>query len=77
MLLTLPDWERVIDRPVPEPVAAPIVGVDLGGNRAWSAAVAIWETGRVEAVAVHARGAGTLRSRSGATGSPAEPTAGS
>ena len=52
MLLTLPDWERVIDRPVPEPVAAPIVGVDLGGNRAWSAAVAIWETGRVEAVAV-------------------------
>ena len=52
MLLTLPDWERVIDRPIPEPAGAPIVGVDLGGNRAWSAAVAIWETGRVEAVAV-------------------------
>ena len=58
MLLTLPDWERVIDRPVPEPVAAPIVGVDLGGNRAWSAAVAIWETGRVEAGSGHARGTG-------------------
>ena len=52
MLLTLPDWERVIGRPIPEPAGAPIVGVDLGGNRAWSAAVAIWETGRVEAVAV-------------------------
>ena len=52
MLLTLQDWERVIGRPIPEPAGAPIVGVDLGGNRAWSAAVAIWETGRVEAVAV-------------------------
>ena len=30
----------------------PIVGVDLGESRAWSAAVGIWQTGRVEAVAV-------------------------
>ena len=31
--------------------AAPIVGVDLGGGRAWSAAVAVWRNGRVEALA--------------------------
>ena len=30
----------------------PIVGVDLGGGRAWSAAVAVWGNGRVEARAV-------------------------
>ena len=30
----------------------PIVGADLGGGRAWSAAVAVWRNGRVEALAV-------------------------
>ena len=29
-----------------------IVGIDLGGGRAWSAACAIWQSGRVEALAV-------------------------
>ena len=29
-----------------------MVGIDLGGGRAWSAAVAQWENGRVECVAV-------------------------
>ena len=30
----------------------PIVGIDLGAGRAWSAAVAIWQSGRREALAV-------------------------
>ena len=52
MLLAVSDWQRVEARPVPERVGRPIVGVDLGGGRAWSAAVAVWRNGRIEAVAV-------------------------
>ena len=52
VLLTVSDWERVIARDVPERQGRPIVGVDLGGGRAWSAAVAVWGNGRVEARAV-------------------------
>ena len=39
-------------REVPEREGRPIVGVDLGGGRAWSAAVALYANGRVEARAV-------------------------
>ena len=52
VLLTVTDWERVTAREVPERQGRPIVGVDLGGGRAWSAAVAVWGNGRVEARAV-------------------------
>ena len=52
MLLTVDDWERLVSRPVPERSGRPIVGVDLGGGRAWSAATAVWKTGRVEVLAV-------------------------
>ena len=52
MLLTVDDFERVCARPVAAREGRPIVGVDLGGGRAWSAAVAIWRTGRVEGLAV-------------------------
>ena len=52
MLLTVDDWARVTARPVPERDGAPVVGIDLGGGRAWSAAVAMWKSGRVEALAV-------------------------
>ena len=52
MLLTVDDWERVCARPVPSRVSRPIVGVDLGAGRAWSAAVAAWRSGRVECMAV-------------------------
>ena len=51
-LLTVSDWERVLKRPVPERVGKPILGVDLGQSRAWSAAVALWRNGRVEVLAV-------------------------
>ena len=52
LLLTPDDWRRVIARPVPDRDGAPIVGIDLGGGRAWSAAVAAWRSGRIEAMAV-------------------------
>ena len=52
VLLTVDDWERVTGRPVPEREGRAIVAVDLGGGRAWSAGVAIWRSGRVEALAV-------------------------
>ena len=52
MLLTLEDWEAATARPVPEREGTPTVGIDLGGGRAWSAAVGIWPNGRTEAVAV-------------------------
>ena len=50
-LLTVDDWKLVEARPVGLPAGRPIIGVDLGGGRAWSAAVAIWESGRMEAIA--------------------------
>ena len=52
VLLTTADWEQIESRPVPERVGKPIVGVDLGGGRAWSSAVAVYPNGRVEAKAV-------------------------
>ncbi len=52
MLLTVDDWERVTARPVPEREGRPIIGIDLGAGRAWSAAVGLWRSGRCEAIAV-------------------------
>ncbi len=52
VLLTIDDWKRVESRPVPPRAGRPICGVDLGGGRAWSAAVALYRNGRVEAFAV-------------------------
>ena len=50
-LLTVDDWKLVEARPQGIPSGRPIVGVDLGGGRAWSAAVAVWQSGRMEAIA--------------------------
>ena len=52
VLLTVDDWQRALSRDVAPAAGRPLVGIDLGGGRAWSAAVAIWKTGRVEALAV-------------------------
>ena len=52
VLLAVDDFERACSRPEALPGGKPIVGIDLGGGRAWSAAVAIWQSGRVEALAV-------------------------
>ena len=51
MLLSVDDFERLVERPVAAPDGRPIVGIDLGSGRAWSAATAIWESGRVECLA--------------------------
>ena len=52
MLLSVPDYQLVTARPVPERDGRPIVGVDLGGGRAWSAAAAVWRNGRTECLAI-------------------------
>ena len=52
VLVTVDDWDRVCERAVPERSGRPVVSVDLAGGRAWSGAVAIWENGRCEALAV-------------------------
>ena len=51
MLLAVDDWERMILRPTPERQGKPIVGIDLGSGRAWSAACAVWQNGRIECLA--------------------------
>ena len=52
MLLTVDDWEHMTGRPVPPRKGRPVVGVDLGAGRAWSAAVAVYPSGRIEALAL-------------------------
>ena len=52
MVLSPEDWKAIVAREVPERAGRPIVGVDLGGGRAWSSAVAYYPSGRVEALAV-------------------------
>ena len=53
-LISVADWQRVLDRKVPETERSdvPVVAVDLGGGRSWSAATAIFENGRVECLAM-------------------------
>ena len=55
-LLTADEWRAVERRKVAKREGRPVVGIDLGAGRAWSAAVAVWASGRVEA---HALAAGT------------------
>ena len=52
MLLSVADFEAACARPVPAPDGKPIVGIDMGAGRAWSAAVALFRSGRCEALAV-------------------------
>ena len=51
-LVTTTEWARVCARPVPECEGQPVIGVDLGGSRSWSAAAALWPSGRIEAWAL-------------------------
>lgn len=51
VLLTVDDWLRTLARDVMERDGQPVVSLDLGHGRAWSAAVAGWRGGRVEAFA--------------------------
>ena len=52
MLLSVDDFKAACARPVAGPFGKPIIGLDLGGGRAWSAAVAMWESGRCDALAI-------------------------
>ena len=52
VLLALDDWKQVLMRIPQSRKGQPFVGLDLGKGRAFSAAVGIWPSGRVEAVAV-------------------------
>ena len=52
VLATVDEWERVEGRDVPPREGRPIVGVDLGGERSWSAAWALWANGRSECYAL-------------------------
>ena len=52
VLLTVEEWRNVLVRAVPERRGRPVVGVDCGAGRAWSAGTALWRNGRCEAVAV-------------------------
>ena len=51
-LVTAAEFARVCAREVPECEGQPVVGVDLGGTRSWSAAAALWPSGRIEAWAI-------------------------
>ena len=51
LLLTVDDL-KLMFRDVPARRGRPIVAIDLGNGRAWSAAVAIFEGGRIEAMAL-------------------------
>ena len=52
LLLEAADFQRMSEQETPARDGQPIVAVDLGGGRAWSAAVAVWHTGRIEALAL-------------------------
>ena len=52
MLLTVSDFEDMAKRAVPPREGLPIVAVDLGSSRAWSAACSLYRNGRIEARAV-------------------------
>ena len=51
-LVTAAEWERVCARPVPACEGNPVIGIDLGGTRSWSAACALWPNGRIESWAI-------------------------
>ena len=51
-LITAAEWQRICSRPVPAVEGRPVVAVDLGGSRSWSAACAVWPSGRVESWAL-------------------------
>ena len=51
-LITTAEWERVCSRPAPPCEGRPIIGIDLGGSRSWSAACALWPNGRISAWAL-------------------------
>ena len=52
MLLSVADFESMCKRSTPARVGRPVVAVDMGSGRSWSAAVCVFRSLRVEALAV-------------------------
>ena len=52
VLVEADGWLRVEARDVPRRVGRPIVGLDLGSERSWSAAWCLWQNGRSECYAL-------------------------
>ena len=52
MLISVPGWQRVEGRSLGSDEGVPCIGIDLGGGRAWSSAVALFPSGRVSVFAV-------------------------
>ena len=52
MLCRVEDWQAVENRVVPPREGKPIVGLDLGAQRSWSAIWALWQNGRSECYAL-------------------------
>ena len=52
VLVEVEAWRRVEGRPVPPREGRPILGLDLGSERSWSAAWALWPNGRSEVYAL-------------------------
>ena len=47
-LLTVDDYKQMLKRAVPPREGRPLVSIDLGGSRAWCAALAVYPNGRIE-----------------------------
>ena len=45
------DWDRMLERPIPEREGAAVLAIDLGASRSWSAATLMWKNGRTEVYA--------------------------
>ena len=52
VLFTVSQWQAVESREPASMAGEPIVGVDMGGSRSWSAAAILWPSMRVEVVSV-------------------------
>ena len=50
-LIPAHQWEAVLERPVPPREGQPVLGLDLGAARSWSAAALWWRNGRCEVYA--------------------------
>ena len=52
ILVSVAAWKRAEERQVPDRWGQPIAGLDVGGERSWSAACLLFENGRAEALAL-------------------------
>ena len=50
-LIAAHDWDRMLERAVPEREGSAVLAIDLGASRSWSAATLMWRNGRTEVYA--------------------------